>query len=112
MKKSSLITLFVGMNDKDTRQENMPKEQQINKITSILVSFNAISGGTISEASGFYTMNDGTMTFEKTYRIELLNVSVDVARRACSDLAHVFNQESVLMVVSGCGADFVERMNY
>lgn len=62
------FTLFVGLNDKDS------KKQEISTLNAYKIVYNLIAsdfgGGTISEATGIYKHDDGTIVTEITLRIE------------------------------------------
>lgn len=84
------ITLFVGLNDKKTKLQN------ISTLEAYKILFNYFNGATITEATGFYKHDDGTLIIEKSLKIELLdfdnNLNLDIIVR---DLKRMFNQESV-----------------
>jgi hypothetical protein len=83
-------TLFLGLNDKIT------KKQEINTLAAYKVLYNYFKGATITEATGFYKHNDGTVIIEKSLKIELLdfenNLDLDQIIR---DLKVMFNQETI-----------------
>lgn len=90
-------TLFVGLNDKDS------KIQEINTIDAYKMSMNTIKrycdGGTISEAQGFYTHENGAVVVEPTLRIELLFVEKETVKKIVDDLKALLNQESIAVSV-------------
>lgn len=87
------FTLFVGLNDKDSKQ------QEINTIDAYKIVSNLITsdfgGGTISEATGIYKHEDGTIVTEITLRIELLFTTAEKVKNLVQDLKRVLNQESI-----------------
>lgn len=87
------FTFYVGLNDKDS------KVQEINTIETYKLCMKTIQkfadGGTIFEADGFYTHDDGTVIIEKTLRIEVLFITESVARQIVSELKTKLNQESI-----------------
>ena len=89
------ITLYMGLNDKDT------KKQEINTIDAYKLVMNvltqSVDGGTIFEANGFYKHVDGTITIEKSLKIELIDVEENILRGMVETLKQVFNQESIIL---------------
>lgn len=87
------FTLFVGLNDKDSRQ------QEINTVDAYKIISNMITanfdGGTISEATGIYKHQDGTFTTETTLRIEILFASAEQVKPFVAELKKVLNQETI-----------------
>lgn len=86
-------TLYLGLNDKDTKRQQIATVEAY-KIVSNLVA-KRFGGGTIFEARGIYTHEDGTVTEEVTLRIELLFAAENDVRAFVDTLKEVFNQESV-----------------
>ncbi len=89
----SKITLYVGLNDKDSKQ------QEISTVNAYKVAANLASamfdGCTISEATGIYKHDDGTIVTENTLRIELLFVTLEQVKPYVAQLKSAFNQESI-----------------
>ena len=87
------FTLFVGLNDKDSRQ------QEINTVDAYKIISNMITttfdGGTVIEATGIYKHQDGTFTTETTLRIEILFASEEQIRPFVQELKKVLNQETI-----------------
>lgn len=89
----SKATLYLGLNDKDTK---LPAYDLVEayKIATNLVA-ERFGGGTISSADGIYRHDDGSIVIEKTLRIELLFAERQSVREFCGLLKEMFNQESV-----------------
>ena len=87
--------LFVGLNDKDT------KAQEIPVLSAYKMAMNVINthcdGGTISEAQGFYKHDDGTIVIENSLRVELLFVERATVLAIVNELKIILNQESIIM---------------
>lgn len=87
------FTFYVGLNDKDS------KVQEISTIEAYKLCMKTIQkfadGGTIFEADGFYTHDNGEVVIEKTLRIEVLFITESVARQIVSELKTKLNQESI-----------------
>lgn len=87
-------TLFLGLNDKDT------KVQEISTLDAYKILMKTITavgyeGGSISETTGFYTHQDGTFTIEKSLKIEILFAESDKTNTLICQLKQLFNQESI-----------------
>lgn len=87
------FTLYLGLNDKDTRTQKINTIEAYKICNNILLSYT--EGATIFEANGIYKHQDGTFTVEKTLRIELLFTDKNTVTKIVNDLKKVFNQESV-----------------
>ena len=87
-------TLLLGLNDKDTKTQKIGLLDAY-KIAMQLIVANGYEGGTISDSTGFYTHQDGTLTIEKSLRIEILFADDRKTTALINDLKRVFNQESV-----------------
>ena len=67
------ITLYVGLNDKDTKQQKIETMEAF-KIVSNLVTVFA-DGGTIYSARGIYKHESGEIVIENTLRVELIEIA-------------------------------------
>lgn len=65
-------TLFVGLNDKDSKLQEVSTLEASKVLSNLVCSY--FDGGTITEATGIYRHNDGTGVFvvENTLKIEIL----------------------------------------
>ena len=61
------FTLYMGLNDKDTKTQMISIIEAYKIVSNILAS--DLGGGTIYEAKGVYKHDDGTIVFENTLRI-------------------------------------------
>lgn len=88
------ITLYVGLNDKDT------KAQKIDTLEAVKIAENLVcdmcGGGTIYNAVGVYTHDDGTIITENTLRIELIDTAAAALDTLITALKAVLNQESII----------------
>lgn len=98
------ITLYVGLNDKDT------KRQEINIVDAFKIATNIITanadGGTIFEADGIYKHDNGEIVIEKTLKIELVDVSTMAVNAIISALKMSLNQESILKQTEVINSEF------
>jgi hypothetical protein len=101
------ITVFVGLNDKDS------KKQEISFIEarSLLSQFIAqvVGVGTLSEAAGVYTHDNGETVQETTIRAEFYVEKKDLEKIAefVRFAKSILNQESVAVEVSKPAVQFV-----
>ena len=88
------ITLYVGLNDKDT------KAQKIDTLEAVKIAENLVcdmcGGGTIYNAVGVYTHDDGTIITENTLRIELIDTAAAALDTLITALKAVLNQEAII----------------
>lgn len=88
------ITLYIGLNDKDTHT------QIINTLDAYRVVNNILeTDSTITECKGVYTHKDKTITVENTLQVVLLDFDNVLDKRWVTDKADriklVLNQESI-----------------
>lgn len=88
------ITLYVGLNDKDT------KLQEVNTLDAYKMVSNLIGVGcTITEGRGIYKHEDGTVVSEVSLIVELLDfdntLSKEWVKSKVEQIKTILNQESV-----------------
>ena len=85
-------TLIVGLNDKDS------KKQEVSNAKARKIIMGIVGDCTMSDALGHYTHEDGTQVKEKSIKVEMLfkgdNEVIEFAHRIKKEL----NQESVALV--------------
>ena len=88
-------TLFLGLNDK------IKKVQIINTLEAYKILMNLLSGATITESTGFYKHEDGTLVIEKSLQIQILDFDNNLnINKLIEDLKTLFNQESIAVFES------------
>ena len=87
------FTLYVGLNDKDTKTQKISTLEAYKLIQNVLKNF--VDGGTIYEAEGFYKHDNGIITYEKSLRIEILFTDRRTINNICDILKAVLNQETI-----------------
>lgn len=105
MTNAQKIILFLGLFDKDSKAQEISTLDAF-KIASNLVT-DIIGFGTITEAVGVYTHDDGTIVNEPTLRIEVSNVELEPMKRLAIALKQAFNQESVAFEVVHSDFNFI-----
>ena len=88
------ITLYIGLNDKDS------KMQEVNTLDAYKLVSNIIGvGSTITEGRGIYKHEDGTVVSEVSLIVELLDfdntLSKGWVRSKVEQIKTTLNQESV-----------------
>lgn len=89
------FTLYLGLNDKDKKTQLINTVEAYKIVNNIITSYT--DGATIFEASGIYKHEDGTVTIEKTLRIELLFIEKSTVLEIIKQLKMIFNQESIAL---------------
>ena len=87
-------TLYVGLNDKDTKTQLV----NINKAKSIIADI--VGDCTLSEATGIYTHENGEKVTETSIRVELLFKGDNEVISFCKQIKKELNQESIALVSS------------
>lgn len=87
------FTLYLGLNDKDTKVQMTSTLEAYKVVSNILAK--DFGGGTIFEAQGIYKHDDGTIVIEKTLRIEILFAELPQIKILVELLKKIFNQESI-----------------
>lgn len=90
------ITLMVGLNDKETKQ------QEINTLDAYKVVGNILNRDcTITEGRGVYTHEDGTQVFEVSLVVDILDFDNSISKEWVKDkieqIKEALNQECVAM---------------
>jgi uncharacterized membrane-anchored protein YitT (DUF2179 family) len=88
-------TLYIGLNDKDTKLQNIDTFEASKIVQNILTE--KTGGGTIFNATGVYKHDDGTVIIENTLRVEIVAAAVDAVRAAIEIIKTALNQESVIL---------------
>ena len=90
MKKA---TIFVGLNDKDTKRQEIGLIDAYKVVSNIFVE--TTGGATISEARGIYTHDSGEIVVETSLRCEVYGAENDQIIKAVQYIKAALNQESV-----------------
>lgn len=98
--------IYLGLNDKDTKQQEITIDQAVEVITKLLKDFK-IEGATIIPATGYYTHNDGTIILEQSLIIELLFQDDETIKTIATALKLMFNQESVMTTKIKTATEFI-----
>lgn len=87
------FTLYVGLLDKDTKQQEISDE-----LAKEIIS-NEIGDCSISDMNGYYTHENGQKITEKSLRVEILFRTLEEIKLIASVLKKKLNQESIALSV-------------
>lgn len=88
-------TFFIGLNDKDTRTQNITTLAARDIVERIFIS-HKVEGATISEGRGVYRYDNGDISGETTLIVTVFIFGEDINVSAiCNDLKTILNQESI-----------------
>ena len=94
--------LFLGLNDKDS------KKQEISTLNAYKILMNYFSGATVTESTGFYKHEDGTIIIEKSLKIEILDFDNNFnLSQTVNDLKRLFNQESIAVEIQNINSQLM-----
>ncbi|MDY0291926.1 MAG: DUF3574 domain-containing protein [Desulfuromonadaceae bacterium] len=89
-----LITLILGLNDKDTKKQKVSTK----KATRIL--FKKLeplyNGATLTTQRGYYKHANNTVTYENSIKVEIVTDTNTHVKSLIQDLKTTFNQESII----------------
>jgi len=99
------FTLYLGLNDKDSKIQKIDTIEAYKICTNILLKYT--EGATIYSAQGIYKHNDNSFVVENTLRIELLFVERESVLKIIEILKLAFNQESVALQVENINSELI-----
>lgn len=88
-------TLYVGLNDKDSKVQEISTVEAFKILTKLCGQYT--SGATIFDADGVYKHDDGTVVIEKSFKIELLFITKEQVKEIANMIKKIFNQESIAL---------------
>lgn len=89
-------TVIAGLNDKDTKKQEITIAEAYNHIINALKN-NGAEGATLTECKGLYIHDDGTPVFENSIKIELLFIEYEAVKAIANELKKTLNQEAVVI---------------
>lgn len=106
MEKIVKYSLYLGLNDKDTKTQKIDTLEAYKILCNLLKSYN-VEGFTVYNAHGFYMHNDGTFTTENTLKVELMFVDEKIVDNIIKQCKIIFNQESIIKQVEEVTSELV-----
>lgn len=101
--------LTIGLLDKDSKVQEIGTVHATKLVTRIVV--NSIGFGTILDANGVYTHDDGTIVTEPSIRVEILDTEGTITKDKIVDIARqlklALNQESILFEQQVITGEFI-----
>lgn len=88
--------VYVGLNDKDSKKQEVSTRRAKEEVIRILNN-NNITGLTMYEVMGVFKHEDGSVVFEKSLKVELLEVEENEVIKSIQELKRALNQESILL---------------
>lgn len=88
------VNLYIGLNDKDTKQQELSNLDAKAEISAILFKHFPY-GFTLQECQGMYKHKDGTVVCENTIKVILFDYNIGLVPDAIKDLKEKLNQECI-----------------
>ncbi len=88
------VNLYVGLNDKDTKKQELTNLDAKAEISTILFK-HFPNGFTLQECQGMYRHEDGTVVCENTIKVTLFNYEFIGISNVIKEIKDKLNQESV-----------------
>ena len=88
--------IYIGLNDKDSKKQEVSTRRAREEVIKIL-NANNIIGLTMYEVTGVFQHEDGILTFEKSLKVELLEVKKEEVLKSIEELKTALNQESIML---------------
>lgn len=87
--------IYIGLNDKDSKKQEVSTRRAKEEVIKIL-NANNITGLTMYEVMGVFKHENGFITYEKSLKVELLEVKKEDVLKSIEELKKALNQESIL----------------
>ena len=87
------FVIICGLNDKDTRKQEITTDNAKRRLAGIVLAF--ADGATLTECDGIYKHHDGRIVFEKSIKIEIAGISKKAALTIARQAKAALNQESI-----------------
>lgn len=98
----NLVTLYIGMFDKDTKKQEYPIENFIKVLDSYFDCY------TLTQCEGRYKHEDGTIVNEPTLKIEiLLDNDLSFDTNIVELIKDRLNQECIMVTTQMLNVDFI-----
>ena len=88
------ITLYIGLNDKDTKYQVFSDIEAFKIVTNLLL-VSGITGATVYDAKGIFTHECNALIVENTIRVELFDPDENAVSEAIQAIKKALNQECI-----------------
>ena len=102
----STINLYIGLNDKDTKRQEITNLDAKTGISRVLFKYFP-DGFTLQECQGMYKYKDGTVGCENTIKVILLCNTNGMIFEIVQDLKRELNQECIAVEFIDSTVSFV-----
>lgn len=106
MEKIVKYTLYVGLNDKNTKIQEITTIDAYKIIVNVCKN-SGLDGFTLTEATGFYVHDNGDIITEKSIKIEILFADDKTINNITKQLKVILNQESIVKQVEEVTSELV-----
>lgn len=97
-------TLYIGLNDKDTHNQEINTLDAYKVVSNILT---ACGGATVTEGRGIYTHDDGAIVQEPTLVCTIFAAPEESVRDAALQIKTALNQESIAFEITDVTSMFI-----
>lgn len=87
--------LYIGLNDQNSKRQEISTIDAFKIVSRVLRE--KCGGATITQATGIYTHEDGTIVEETTLRCEIFGATLETVTEAAKMLKLILNQESIAL---------------
>lgn len=102
----STVNLYIGLNDKDTKRQEITNLDAKTKISEILFRYFP-NDFTLQDCQGLYKHEDGTIVCENTIKVILLYNIKGMIFEIIQDLKRELNQECIAVEFINSTVNFV-----
>lgn len=99
------VTIFIGLNDKDSKKQEISFSEAFSLLTQYITK--CVGIGTLSEAAGVYTHDNGQVVSERTIRAEFYTENKEPVFEFVRFAKSILNQESVAVEVTKPEIQFI-----
>ena len=107
MKELKQATIYIGLNDSETRKQKYDLERYRNVLKDVCKAYH--TAFSLYLANGGYFHDDGTFTDENTLVVMLLGTDEKTVKEIAKDLCAFFNQESVMITYNSAEVHFIRE---
>ena len=99
------ITLSIGLNDKDTKKQIISTDDAKKVITKAVYKY--CNGGTVTNATGIYTHENGEKVQEHTIVVYMYGEPLENVEKLANHLKKALNQETIAIEIQSIKSAFI-----